>query len=206
MTDATPTMPVPVLKRPASYDEGIAQIRKAVAETRPPDGGDTPRAKLWCACHRLLSDDAFVDDGLRVLYDANQLVSFLFHTIVPHIEERLRYTKLQDDVDRTARRPDHVRQNEQRFDAVIQATARACVRSEQREVDDAYARMRAGIRAMFSDAQVVVGLRVLYTSSKVARKSLDLIYTRLIETFENDASVVRTTEIPWDALLLQTMS
>jgi hypothetical protein len=195
-----------VIKRPASYDEGIAQIRKAVAETVPPTDGDTPRAKLWRACERLVTDRAFVDDGLRVLYDANQLVSFLFHTIVPHIEERLRYTKLQDDMDRATRKPEHVQQNEERFVAIIQATARACVQSERRAVDDAYARMRAGIRLMFSDAEVVVGLRILYVSSKVARKSLDLIYTRLIDTFENDSNVVRTTAIPWDAMLLKTMS
>lgn len=192
------------LRRPSSYDEGVAQLRKAVQDT-PPNAAPsaTPRGMLWAACDTLVRDERFVRDGLRTLYDANQVVSFLFHTIVPHLEERLRFTKLQTDYDAATRKPENVAQNAKRFDAIVAGVVAADEHScRNLEVDAEFARMRDAMRPISRDAGVVAGLRVLYVSSKVGRKSIDLIFQRLIDAFQNDTRIVTTTEIPLEAMFM----
>ena len=191
------------LRRPSTYEEGVAQLRRAVADTTPNvPSAQAPRCALWAACRELVDDQAFVTDGLRQLYDANQVVSFLFHTMVPHLEERLRYTRMQDEYDAAMRKPDSVAQNTKRFDAVVAAVIEADDSSCARSVEDDFARMRAAIRPLTRSAVVVAGLRTLYVSSKIGRKSIDLILQRLIEALRDDVRIVKTTEIPIEALLM----
>ena len=101
----------------------VEQLQKAVAETRPAAGAIGPRADVWRACEALLLPDFVV--GLRMLYEANAIVAFLFNTIVPHVEERLRYDTLQTEYDKAAAKPDAVAQNTTRFRAIVQALAEA---------------------------------------------------------------------------------
>ena len=194
---------MPVFKRPTTCDEGIEQLRRAVQETPPKQlSGGHPRTLLWKACNRMMQGD-FVEHGLKVLYDKNQIVSFLFNTIVPHIEERLRYATLEDEHAKAMLKPENVTQNTARFQAMIDAVKRADDGSMSRKVDDQFRRMRTSMRPLCGDAEVVDGLRVLYTSSKIARKSLDLIFERLIKTFTEDSSIVATHDIPLEAMFLQ---
>ncbi len=189
------------LRRPSTYDEGVAQLRAAVRDTEPTDK-TTPRGVLWDACNTLVNDKGFINDGMCPLYAANQLVSFLFHTIVPHMEERLRCNTLRDEYETAMRRPENVRQNGERFDAIIVAVVTADKASCARQVDVDYARMRKGLRPISHDPCVVAGLRLLYVTSKLGRKCIDLIMNRLIETFGNDTCIMKTSTIPMEAMFM----
>ena len=194
-----------LLRRPSSFDEGIEQLTTAVRETKPTQETTSitspPRARVWRACHRLLSQE-FIE-GLRVLYEANAIVAFLFNTIVPHFEERLRYDTLQSEYDRAAGKPDAVRQNEARLHALLEALAEAEGSSRLKTVDPAFARMRDAMSALHRDTEIRVGLNVLYICSKTARGALDLIIERLVQAYRNDTSIVPTSDIPMAAMLLR---
>ena len=191
-----------MLRRPSTFDDGIAQLRTAVHDTEAKPEAQTPRAKLWRACHQLLRTD-FVD-GMHALYDANAIVSFLFNTIVPHMEERLRYDTLQTEHDKAVAKPDAVAQNTARFQAILAELEKAAAVSKANpNVDAPFAKMRDGMCALHTDATVVEGLCVLYVSTKTARGALDLIFKRLIEAYRNDTTIVQTTEIPMEAMLLR---
>lgn len=190
------------LRRPSDFAEGTAQLRAAVEQTAPAVDATTPRAKVWRACSQLLRTE-FVD-ALRLLYDANAIVSFLFNTIVPHVEERLRYDTLQTEYDKAHAKPESVEQNTKRFKATLEALLLAETESRAKaNVDATFATMREGMRGLHGDATVTEGLLVLYVSSKTARSALDLIFKRLIEAYHNDTRIVQTTDIPVDAMWLR---
>ena len=189
-----------MLRRPSTLDEGVAQLRAAVGATAPNDPtADHPRARLWGACNAMLRDE-FVA-GMRLLYDANAIVSFLFNTIVPHVEERLRFDTLAEETARC--KPESAAQNEARLAAIVKKMAEADAVSRARVVDADFATMRQGVSALYTDATVVRGLSALYASSKKARGVLDLIFQRLDEALRKDASIVATTDIPMEAMLLR---
>lgn len=189
------------MRRPSTFDEGTAQLQKAVDDTTPPVEAIGPRAKVWRACRTLLLPEFLA--GLRTLYEANAIVSFLFNTIVPHIEERLRYDTLQSEYSKAAARPDAVKQNEARFVAMLGALAAAEEASRGNVVDAPFAAMREAMHGLHANATVVEGLGVLYVSSKTARGALDLILKRLMDAYNNDTSIVATTDIPMEAMLLR---
>ena len=191
-----------VLRRPSNFEEGEAQLRTAVEQTRAAPESQSPRAKVWRACSQLLRTEFLA--GMRALYDANAIVSFLFNTIVPHVEERLRYDTLQEEHDRAAAKPDAVAQNTARFQAILGELAKGeAVSKAKPNVDPAFAAMRDAMCALHRDATVIEGLCVLYVSTKTARGALDLIFKRLIDAYNNDTSIVQTTEIPMEAMLLR---
>lgn len=191
-----------VLRRPSTFDEGVTQLRTAVDETPAKPEAQAPRAKLWRACHQLLRTDFL--DGMRALYDANAIVSFLFNTIVPHMEERLRYDTLQTEHDRATAKPDAVAQNTSRFRAILREMAKSeAVSKAKLGVDADFAAMRDAMCVLHTDATVAEGLCVLYVSTKTARGALDLIFKRLVEAYQNDTTIVQTTEIPMEAMLLR---
>lgn len=195
---------MPLLKRPSSFEEGVEQLLKAKLDTQPHlHESKVPRARLWNAVDRLVTDDKFIK-GMKILYDANQIVSFLFHTIVPHLEERLRYTKLEDDFDKAKKKPDALTQNSVRFDAIIKSVCEADKESCKRSVDDQYERMRDGLRPLSTESSVLDGLKLVYVSSKTARKCLDLIFQRLLDTLINDDHIVQTSDIPLSVLMMGT--
>ena len=192
-----------VLRRPSTFDEGVEQLRTALEETAPPVDGATPRAKLWRAAHTLFHDPGFVD-ALRLLHGANEIVSFLFNTIVPHIEERLRYDTLQEEYDRAHGKPHAVKQNGERLRAIVDALVAAEEESRRERSQDAqFVGMREGMRTIHTNETVLTGLSILYVSSKTARSALDLILKRLLDTYRNDSTIVRTTDIPFEAMLLR---
>lgn len=190
-----------VLRRPSSFDEGVQQLQLAVDTTKAPPEATTPRAKVWRACYTLLREDFL--RGMRLLYEANQIVSFLFNTIVPHIEERLRYETLQVEYDKAMAKPDAVTQNEARFKGILQAIAAAETVSRNKTVDDEFASMRDAMSGLYANDTIATGLGVLYISSKTARGALDLIFKRLIDAYQNDTSIMQTTDIPIEAMLLR---
>jgi hypothetical protein len=200
-------MATALLMRPSTFDEGVAQLRKARDETAPARAAPTPddvppRVLLWRAVDRLVGDAAFLH-GMRLLYDANQIVSFLYNSIVPHLEERLRFSKLQDDYDKAKKKPENIKQNTARFEAIVQSLREADATSvAQRKVDADFAAMRQGVRPLSSDAVVLSGLRIVYVSSKTARGCLDLMFERLLEALQNDTKIVPTTDIPMHVLLM----
>ena len=198
-------MATALLYRPSTFEEGVAQLRKArddTAPTRAPPPEDVPpRVLLWRAVDRLVGDEAFLR-GMRLLYDANQIVSFLYNSIVPHLEERLRFSKLQDDYDKAKKKPENIQQNTARFEAIVQSLREADASSTQRQVDADFAAMRQGVRPLSSDAVVLSGLRIVYVSSKTARNCLDLMFERLLEALQNDTKIVPTTDIPMHVLLM----
>ena len=198
-------MATALLQRPSTFDEGVVQLRKARDETAPtrapPPEDVPPRVLLWRAVDRLVGDEAFLR-GMRLLYDANQIVSFLYNSIVPHLEERLRFSKLQDDYDKAKKKPENIQQNTARFEAIVQSLREADATSTQRQVDADFAAMRQGVRPLSSDAVVLSGLRIVYVSSKTARGCLDLMFERLLEALQNDTRIVPTTDIPMHVLLM----
>ena len=130
----------PLGRTPVEPDDDVVRV----------DGRAVPRALLWCAVNRLVHDDDFLH-GMRLLYDANQIVSFLYNSIVPHLEERLRFTKLQDDYDRAMKKPENIQQNTMRFEAITKSIREADVVSTARKVSDDFAVMRRGVRPLSSD-------------------------------------------------------
>ena len=129
---------------------------------------------------------------------------FLFNTIVPHVEERLRYDTLQSEYDKAQAKPDAVKQNGARFDAILRAAVEAeAVSRAKPGVDAAFVKMRNAICGLYTDATVTEGLGVLYVSSKTARGALDLIFKRLIDAYQNDTKIVTTSEIPLEAMMLR---
>ena len=189
-----------MLRRPSTLDEGVEQLRAAVGATAPSDpSADHPRARLWGACNAMLRED-FVA-GMRLLYDANAIVSFLFNTIVPHVEERMRFDTLSEEMD--AVKPESAAQNEARMAAIVKRMAEADAVSRAKMVDSDFETMRQGVSALYMDVTVVRGLTTLYVSSKKARGVLDLIFQRLDEALRNDASIKSTTDIPMEAMLLR---
>jgi hypothetical protein len=200
---------MPVLRRPTTCAEGVEQIRLALREVKPtssPSASGAPAARvlLWNACTALFQS-SFVEDGLVVLYEANEIVSFVFNTFVPHIEDRIRYDTLNAEYERAAAKPESVRQNSERFEAILGTLRAADATNRTKTVDERFARMRNAMSALFADAAVREGLCVLYVSSKLARKALDLVMERLISALQNDTSIVSTSEIPMDALFLGSM-
>lgn len=198
-------MATALLQRPSTFDEGVAQLRKARDETAPtrvlPVDDVPPRVLLWRAVDRLVGDGAFLQ-GMQLLYDANQIVSFLYNSIVPHLEERLRFSKLQDDYVKAKKKPENIQQNTARFEAIVKSLRDADATSSQRQVEAEFATMRQGVRPLSSDAVVLSGLRIVYVSSKTARGCLDLIFERLLEALQNDTKIVQTTDIPMHVLLM----
>lgn len=189
------------LRRPSTFEEGIQQLTTALADTQPPPESQTPRAKVWRACHVLLQDG--FPGGLRLLYEANAIVSMLFNTIVPHVDERMRYDTLQREYDKAHAKPAAVEQNAARFAAIIEAVAAAERESHNRHVSDEFASMRSGMAALYANDTVLTGLSVLYVSNKTARGALDLILQRLLDAFRNDSDIVQTTDIPLEAMWLR---
>lgn len=189
------------MRRPSSFDDGVEQLRKAVDDTPASVESEAPRAKVWRACFTLLKDDFL--RGMRALYEANAIVSCLFNTIVPHIDERLRYDTLQVEYDKAAARPESVEQNRARFRAILGELASAEGASRQKTVDVEFAAMRDAMRCLHANHTVVEGLGILYVSSKTARTALDLIFDRLVESFRNDTSIVQTTDVPIAAMMLK---
>ena len=188
-------------RRPGNFDEGIAQLRLAVQDTKPSPDATHPRAKLWRACSALLCDEFLA--GMRLLYEANAIVTFLMNTIIPHIEERLRYDILHAEYEKALAKPDNIRQNTERFQAVLKAVAAAADISYKKSVDAEFACMRGAMSALHTDDTIIVGLQVLYVSSKTARSALDLVFKRLIDAYQNDTSIITTTEIPFEAMFLR---
>lgn len=189
--------------RPATLDAGVVQLQLALSQTKPKTGKTMemhPRVALWNACDVLINDREFVEAGLRVLYENNQIVSFLFNTIVPHIEERLRTDTLREEL--TTQKEDSVTQNKTRYDAIIAALNDAIGLSEARDVSERFANMRNAMKPLAQNATVKSGLLTLYVSSKTARKALDMILERLLHTFEHDRDIQKTTDIPFDAMML----
>ena len=192
-----------MLRRPETLDAGVKQLRDALAQTTPTPDSHGPRARLWRACDALFRADAFVD-SVRVLYDANAIVSFLFNTLVPCVEERLRYDTLEQEHARALDKPDAVTQNGARFLAMLDAVAAAEATSRANpRVESAFCAMRDGLSPLHADATARDGLGVLYVSSKLARKAIDMILQRLMDAYQNDTSVVPTTDIPWEAMMLR---
>lgn len=177
-------------------------IHKAVMETMPTSDESGPRMRLWTATKFLVDSAGFWKDGLGPLYTANAVVSFLFNTITPALEERLRTPLLQEEFDRANQKPDAVSANAQRFEAMITALNRTDTLSCERTVTDEYRAMREAMRILYQNNGVTDGLGVLYTSSKTARKVLDLMFERLLHTYENDSAVVKTTDIPFEVMML----
>ena len=176
----------------------MTQLRAAVGATALNDAtADHPRARLWGAWNAMLRDD-FVA-GMRLLYDANAIVSFLFNTIVPHVEERLRFDTLAEEM--AGVKPASAEQNEARLTAILKKVTEADATSRARRVDDDFARMRDGVSALYMDVVVVRGLTTLYVSSKKARGVLELIFQRLDDALRNDDRIKATTDIPMEAML-----
>lgn len=191
-----------VLRRPSSFAEGMQQLKTAVEQTPAAPEAETPRAKVWRASHSLLRPEFL--EGLEIIYESNAVVSFLFNSIVPHIEDRLRYDTLQGEYDKAAAKPDALKQNDARFGAIINALRHAHRVSEAKAITDAdFLKMRTSMAALHANATIVTGLGVLYVSTKMARGALDLIFQRLIHALENDVTVVKTTDIPMEAMLLR---
>ena len=193
------------MKRPETCDEGVEQLRLAMADAPPVESHTTPRALLWRACAALVGETeparAFVDDGLRVLYDANMIVSFMLNSLVPHVVDRLRYDTLNEEHDHASRKPDSVEQNRARFRAIRGELEKADGVSRAKKVDATFAKMRQAVAPLYADECVVAGLDALYVSNKKARRALDLILERLTDALNKDTTVVKTTEIPFDVMM-----
>lgn len=119
------------------------------------------------------------------------------------MEERLRFDTLEKEHAKANAKPENVAQNTARYQAFLKALADAETESKAKQVDTDFAKMRASMGALYADAEVRAGLCVLYVSSKTARTALDMIFERLIQSFKNDTTIVSTTEIPFEALMLR---
>ena len=139
---------------------------------------------------------------MRLLFDANAIVSFLYKTIVPHIEERLRYDNLAEEYAKASTRADAFAQNARRFDALRERLSEADATSRTREVDAPFASMRDAMLHLHKRDVVCKGLRTLYVSSKTARGVLDLVLGRLLDALTNDVTIRTTTDIPFEAMQL----
>lgn len=201
-----------MIKRPSTLDEGVTQMQLAVEQTTPRDAltSTTPRARLWRCVRVLCSMDAKHDGvdfvgGMRLLYNANAVVSCLYNTLVPCIEERLRHSTLQDEYDRASAHRDgsSLAQNSARFRGLLAVLAEAEGRSRVKEVDEAFATMRESMRLLHHNAVVADGLEVLYVSSKTARAAFDLMFKRLVDAFENDITIRTTADIPLEAMMIR---
>lgn len=192
---------MPVLRRPATLDEGVSQLLSAIRDTTPKEDTSPalPRYLLWRACDRLFCEN-FVQNGMRPLYEKNKIVSLLFNIIVPHLEERLRYATLQEEFDKAQNKPQNVQQNTERLNAILEEVRLADAFSKSRKVDESFAAMRDAMEPLIRGQEVLEGLKVLYISSKTARTALDLILQRLISAFRNDVSIKETYDIPMEAL------
>ena len=90
------------------------------------------------------------------------------------------------------------------FVAIINALRNAHRVSEAKAITDTdFLKMRTSMAGLHANATIVTGLGVLYVSTKMARGALDLIFQRLIHALENDVTVVKTTDIPMEAMLLR---
>jgi hypothetical protein len=174
---------------------------KAVDECAPDseETDDTPRVKLWKACELVSKNDVFWTDGMNPIYTANALVAFLFNTITPIIEERIRTDILNTEVPNAHKKGDSAAQNLLRLNAFFNLYDTERTNSFSRPTSVEYAKMREAM-AILTSSEIKNGLSCLYVTGKKARKAIDMIFEKMIHTFQHDNDIIVTSEIPMDAM------
>ena len=142
-------------------------------------------------------------DGLRPIYNANKMVSFLGNTLTPPVNELVvDEHKLDNLYDAAINDQDGFSRRTQRLEEILSRVRVSCDTVDERQVSEQFLRFRDATRAFSTDAQCVHCLRMLYVSHGLARKILSLVIGRLVESLEKYCDIVSTTDIPMEALML----
>ena len=190
MTDATAM----VVRRPDTFAAFDSTIRTAFTCANVTDKDDVRREFNTSMRHVA---DVWFDAGLRPVYEANRMVSFLTNSLATSLVELIvddhklvqLYSAACNDSAAYARR-------KQRLDDIFNEIRSACTASEEKDVSERFAEFRAATRCLVTDQPCVHGLEILYQSHGVARKILGLVLHRLTTSLRNDTDIVSSADMP----------
>lgn len=185
--------------RPSSIDECIKMCDQHSKSEFPKGHRET----LRLATREMLGK--FMEKGLRPLYDANTIVSFLTNTITPSLIELLcDETKIEELVAESLKDRTAFKERAKKYEGIMLRLHSACEDSKAREASCTreFIEMRNAMIVFSTDAAILNGLKLVYVSHETARSILDLMIDRLLIALKDHNDIMSSTDIPFSAMAL----
>lgn len=190
-----------ILRRPHNFKEFRDLLSCASSMALQSKSISDRRQSFVYAMMRL--DEVWFDDGLRPLYEANALVSFLCNTVASTLCEHMVDENMLDRAFTEAHRnPTTVEMHDKEFTKILKSIVAACETVNKRKVTPRFAKFCNAMAAFATDQCIEKGTRVIYVSLTLARKVVNMVLQRLLHGLLHDNDIQPSSDIPMDAVLL----
>lgn len=183
-------------RRPQDFDTAVRMLRACVDVTVT----GKQQMALQDAIRRLFEIDWY-NDAMRPLYHANVVCQLVMNSLVPIVQELIFDERVFREHEAAKDSTAESRYGEEYDRMRVRMVAAAPLR-KQRHVTPEFEVMAAAMERYASDVVIQKAIRDVFCLLKTARTAFRLVCGRINDALENHNEILKSDDIPFEALSL----